>query len=230
MSLDDSYDYPLHEEDDGPETAWHKVQSTDVFDILRVRFPERFVMGNICLYWEPGNTRRYAAPDVFVAAGFPADREPRVYLLWEDPPVLFAVEIGCRSILPADTGPRPWTYERHVKAREYLYYTPMLRELRFWRMGPDGYQRIAPEPNGRWRSLELDLEFAVDGDGYLRIYTLEGERLLNHPEEAQRRREAEMRAAEAEARATVEVARRRELERQLAVLQAQLQAREDRET
>src|SRR5438874_11247346 len=90
--FDDRECYPIHEEDDVAEIDFHKVQTTDVYVALRLHFPNRFVSGNICIYWVPGNTSLYRAPDVFVADGFPDVEHPRVYLTWQDPPVRLAVE------------------------------------------------------------------------------------------------------------------------------------------
>src|SRR5713226_8022449 len=89
--------YPIHEEDNVPEITFHDRQTRYLRDALEVRFPDSLVTGNICIYWERKNTSLYRAPDVFVTERKPSDPEPRVYLIWEDPPILFAGEIGSRS-------------------------------------------------------------------------------------------------------------------------------------
>jgi Uma2 family endonuclease len=254
VDFDDRDYYPLHEEDDVPEIPRHKVQTTGIYDVLRTRLPGRFVTGNVCIYWARGNRRLYRAPDVFVAESSPDDPEARVYLTWRDPPIHFAAEVGSRSTFRTDEGPKQEIYERHVRAREYLYFNHPVRDLRLWRMGPDGYELVTPEANGRLRSAELELEFGIDEAGFLRIYTLDGELLRTHPEEAQQRRMAEERAAEearrrqeaeeraaeearqrreaeerarqAEAGVAEELTRRQALERELAALRAQLRDRD----
>jgi Uma2 family endonuclease len=214
--------YPIHEEDDVAEIPFHKEQTTDLYDALRVRFPQYFVTGNVCIYWERGNRSLYRAPDLFVAAGKPADPEPRVYLTWSDPPILFVAEIGSRSTLREDEGPKVEIYQDHIRAAEYLYSNPPKGDLRMWRMGDAGYEEVTPEPNGRLRSAELDLEFGIEG-GFLRIYTPDGERLRTHEEAEQLLAEQAQLRQEAEARAAAERARREELERRLAEMEAQLQ-------
>jgi hypothetical protein len=102
-----------------------------------------------------------------------------------------------------------------VKAREYLYFDPPTRNLRLWRLGSRGYAVVKPEANGRLRSEELGLEFGLDQESILRVYTANGELLRTHVESERRLEEAERRLAE-------EAARREELERQLAELQARL--------
>src|SRR2546423_356639 len=104
--VDDRDQYPIHEEDDVPEITFHEKQTRYLRDPLAARFPERLVTGNICVYWEPDNKSLYRAPDVFVTEGMPSDPEPRVYLIWQDPRILFAGEIGSRSNFPVDQGPK----------------------------------------------------------------------------------------------------------------------------
>jgi Putative restriction endonuclease len=240
-SVEDRDLYPLHEEDDVTEIPFHERQVRYLRDAVSACHPEWFVTGNVGIYWERRNYSLYRAPDLFVVREPLRVPDPRVYLTFEDPPVIFVAEIGSRSTQRVDEGPKPEIYARHVRASEYLYADPPRRIVRFWRLGTDGYETVAPEPNGRFRSVALDLEFGLEADGFLRIYTRDGERLRTHEEaeqalaeEARRRLEAEQAAAE-EARlrleadqAMAEEARRRleaeqraaELERQLAELQA----------
>jgi Uma2 family endonuclease len=240
--LDDRDLYPLHEEDDVTEIPFHERQVRYLRNALSVHFPGWFVTGNVAIYWEPGNTRRYRAPDVFVAREPLPEPDPRVYLTWLDPPVIFVAEIGSRSTQRADEGPKVEIYSRHVRAAEYLYSDPPRGSLRLWRQGPEGYEEVPAEANGRFRSAELQLEFGLE-ERFLRVYTLEGARLRTHEEaeheaqeagrraaaearrraaEARRRQAAEARAAQAEERAAEEAARRQELERQLAELRARM--------
>ncbi len=246
---DDQEFYPLHEEDDVPEIPFHRRQVGYLDDALRARFPDWLVTGNVCIYWERGNTRKYRAPDVFVVNEALTEPVHRVYQTWRQPPVLFAAEVGSRSTFRADEGPKQRIYQNLIRATEYLYTDPPRGDLRLWRQGRDGYEAVLPEPNGRLRSPALGLDFGLEGE-FLRVYTPEGEPLRTHEESEQqlegteqrlevteqrlevteqRLMEADERAteearrrSEAEARAAVESARREELERQLAELRARL--------
>jgi Uma2 family endonuclease len=213
FSPDDQEYYPLHEEDDVPETPPHREVVTYVYDALRVRFPNWFITSNVCIYWERGNTRDYRAPDLFVVKEPLTEPVTRVYQLWKQPPVAFVLEIGSRSTFRKDVGPKVEVYQERVKAAEYLHVDLDHGAKQLWRMGRTGYEPIAAEANGRLRSQELGLEFDLV-DGVLRIFTQDGEMLLTHEEEARlRQKEARLRQ-EAEERAA-------DLERQLAELRAQ---------
>jgi hypothetical protein len=205
--------YPLHEEDDVTEIPFHERQVRYLRDAVSACHPEWFVTGNVGIYWEKGNYSLYRAPDLFVVREPLPNPDPRVYLTFEDPPVIFVAEIGSRSTQAVDEGPKPEIYARHVRASEYLYADPPRHILRFWRLGADVYESVAPEPNGRFRSVTLDLEFGLEAEGFLRVYTRDGERLRTHEEAEQAVAEEVRRRLEAEQRAA-------ELERQLAELQA----------
>src|SRR5947209_20189983 len=53
---DDQDYYPLHEEDDVPEIPPHRRRVTYLYNALTARFPDWFVTGNVCIYWQRGNT------------------------------------------------------------------------------------------------------------------------------------------------------------------------------
>jgi len=219
--VDERDSYPIHEEDDQPAPDPHERQARYARDAVQARFPDRYVGGNLCIYWEPGNRRRYIAPDLFVARGMPAVPKPRVYLLWEDPPVSFVLEVISRETA-AMVAKNRGIYRRHLQVREVLEVNADRHQAQLWRLGPAGYEAVAPEAHGRLRSQELGLEFELDGDDFLWIYTLAGKRLLTYEEVSERMEaEAQQRAA-AETRAAEEAARREDLERQLAELRARL--------
>jgi len=237
-----------HEDDDVPENPPHEAAVRYARDAIAARFPDWFVTGNVCIYWERGNTKDYRAPDLFVVKEPLTEPVRQVYQLWKQPPVAFALEVGSRTTFRQDVGPKVELYQEKVKAAEYCHIDLDRGRKRFWRLGPSGYEEIAPEPNGRLRSLELALELDLEDD-LLRVYTFDGERLRSHEEseqqlevteqrlevteqrleateqqlaeEARQRQEAEQQA-EAEARRRQEAEERAaELERQIAELRAQ---------
>lgn len=223
--------YPIHEEDNVPETLLHERVVRYQRDAIAAHRADRFVTGNVRIYWERGNFPRYVAPDLFVATGPPADADARVYLIWEDPPIHFVAEIGSRSTRRIDEGAHLPIYADVLGVPEHLFPDVETREMRLRRLAPGGDYVVAPpQPNGRLRSEELQIEFEMDDEGFVWVYTLDGTRLLTYTEEYRLRHEAEVRAAaeahqrqEAETRLAEEAARRGELERELAALRARLQ-------
>jgi Uma2 family endonuclease len=214
--------YPVHEEDNVPETSPHELAVRYARDVLGALFPDCLVTGNLCIYWERGNTQRYAAPDLFVVRGRPREPLPRTYLLWQDPPVSFVMEIGADSTRHIDLEEKPEIYSEHVKAPEYLYADPPdpespLRELRLWRLGAAGYEEVEPEAvpgeagPGRLRSEVLGVEFGWDDAGFLRIWA-DGVAQPTHEEAQQRAKEARQQADEARQQAEEEARRRQEAE------------------
>lgn len=134
-AVDEQKLYPVHEEESVPEGSPHEFAVRYLRDALAVLFRDCLVTGDICIYWERGNTQRYAAPDVLVARGRQRLPLPRTYLLWREPPVSFVVEIGSDRTRQIDLEEKPGTYSEHVKAQEYFYADPPdpespLRELR----------------------------------------------------------------------------------------------------
>jgi Uma2 family endonuclease len=240
LSADDQEFYPLHEEDDVPETPPHREVVTYVYNVLRARFTGWFITGNVCVYWERGNTSAYRAPDGFVVKEPLAEPVTRVYQLWKQPPIAFVLEVGSRSTFRTDVGPKVELYQEKIRAAEYCHIDLDRGVKRLWRLEAGEYQAVAPEANGRLRSRELELEFDLDAEGFVRIYTLDGEMLLTHEETSQQLEETSQQLEEtsqrleategqrraAEQRAAEAAARRAELERQLAELRAQLGSQE----
>lgn len=217
--------YPVHEEDNVPENALHREQVRYLEGALAAYLPHKWVTGNICMYWQERNFHQYAAPDVLVVDCERPDPLPSTYLRWADPPPLLAIEVGSESTFKRDEEPKLETYAFDLAVPEYLYFHPERRHLRFYRLGPQGYEAVPPDQRGWVFSETLQVWFGPDEKGWLRAYTPAGERLLSHEEEARARREAEARAAQ-------EAQARQEMERRLAEMEAawqRLQARRERE-
>lgn len=192
--------YPVHEEDSVPETVEHERRVWELRSALRLRFPERWVTGDVCMYWEREAYQLYRAPDVLVAAE-PLPEEPPVYLRWRDPTPLLVIEVGSRSTLRADEGPNVHVYLRNLGVGEYLYFkphrTPRWRALNLWRLEGGEVVDARPNASGRLASRELPIEFGVDEDGRLRVFDPSGQP-LPLPQEVQEQLAAERARAEAE--------------------------------
>lgn len=207
---DDIAFYPCHEEDDVPEGTLHERWSSYLVYALDARFPDQFVAGNICIYWEQGNNRDYLSPDAFVAEGFVPEPPPRVYRTWVLPGVLFAAEIGSKHNTRRRIQTKRRRYAQFVQPQELLETDPRdeergerlaLEHLRLYRLTDQGYEEVAREANGRYRSTMLGLEIGVDPAHNLRLYALDGEPIPTYEEVQQALQAAVEQAQAADARA-----------------------------
>lgn len=166
-----------------------------------------YVGSDLLLYYEPGNTRKFVVPDVFVVRGV-SKGDRRVYKLWEEgrPPNV-VIEISSRETKKADLNNKLHLYER-LGVAEYYVFDPEYRyvkpPLRAWRLSGGQYIEKAIT-NGRVRSDELGLEL-VDTRQTLRLLDpATGQFLLTPEEEAiARQQEAIARRQETIARQQAE--------------------------
>jgi len=211
------------------ETDEHRDEMVREMELLRRFFEGQcvYVSGDLLVYYEQGNPKKFVVPDVFVVK----DREPkkrRTYKLWVErkaPDVIF--EVTSRKTRKKDTVTKPALYG-HLGVKEYFLFDPtedyLDPPLQGHRLVGDQFREIAGDGLGALLSDELGLRLQVER-GQLVFYRLDtGERLLTAEEACQaaerrwrgeaeaRQAEAKARQAEAEARqaAEAEVARLRE--------------------
>ena len=202
------------------ETDVHRDEMIRQLELLR-RFyagQDVYVSGNLLVYYEQGNPKKFVVPDVFVVKDTDP-RKRRIFKLWVErriPNVI--IETTSRKTKKQDSLVKPELY-RQLGIPEYFLFDPtedyLHPPLQGNRLAGDQYERIAADARGTLFSRELGLRLQAEG-GQLMFYRLDtGERLLT-AEEA-RRIEAEARRIEAEARrnAEAEVARLREELRRL---------------
>lgn len=184
-----------------------------------------YVSGDLLVYYEQGNTRKYVVPDAFVVKGISPKRR-RVYKIWierKGPDVV--IETTSRKTRRKDMVDKPELYAR-LDVKEYFLFDPdqeyLDPPLQGYRLSDSQYTEIEPDNAGSLTSHELGLRLCVE-EGCLEFYRLDtGERLLAPAEravaESQRAdREAQARQREAEARQAAES--------ELARLQAELARR-----
>ncbi|MBS1252714.1 MAG: hypothetical protein MAG451_01756 [Anaerolineales bacterium] len=182
-----------------------------------------YVTGDIFVYYVEGDPSAVFSPDVMVVKGVPK-RQRDNYKLWEEGGQVpdFVMEIAARNTYKNDQGRKKGLY-RLLGIPEYVmfdhtggeYFEPPLQG---YRLIEDEYHPIG---DGRHlRSEVLGVEFRLE-EGELRLYDAETGEYLPPPDEA--RRLAEVRAAEAEARASEEAEARRAAEARAAEMEAELQ-------
>lgn len=200
--------------------------------------PMVYIGADLLVYYVEGDPGKSVAPDVLVSLGVPKGRR-RSYLLWEEgkPPDVvfeFASEHSWRPALGWKRG-----LYLGLGVREYFlfdpsgeYFQPVLQGFRLVEGNYVPMEPLAPaEEKGilGLRSQVMGLELWAKRNGgegmpyVLRLYDPAAGRWLPTPaEEAAARREAEARAAEAEARAAREAEARKAAEVKLAQLEAEL--------
>ena len=206
-----------------PESDGKPMGETDehIKETIRLRqMLERFyagqpvyVSGNLLVFYEQGNPKKFIVPDVFVVKGIePGNR--RIYKIWfERKPPDAIIEVTSRKTKKMDMVAKPALYGQ-LRVSEYFLFDPtqdyLEPPLQGHRLIGGRYEPIPPDAQGALVSDQLGLRLRAEGR-QLMLYRLDtGQRLLTAEEELQI--ESEARQAEAEARraAEAEIARLRE--------------------
>jgi Uma2 family endonuclease len=159
------------------ETPEHVLNLLYLVELLADWFRNQarvFVAGNMFVYYEEGNRRRHVTPDVFLVRGISKVTDPprRRYLLWEEKPIDFVVEMTSESTREEDQTEKLELYRDTLRVREYFLFDPLGEyldpPLQGYRRSQGRYARIRPRA-GRLPSkvLGLHLEAAAD---WLRLY------------------------------------------------------------
>jgi len=109
------------------------------------------------------------------------------------PPLLFAAEIASPSKRESEVKHKQAIYEQILQVPEHLDADPEQGLLALWQWGERAYRVVPPDARGRVWSEQLALWFGYDEDGFLRLYTAEGEMLLTQEEELVDTRTAHLR-------------------------------------
>jgi Uma2 family endonuclease len=181
--------------------------------------PQVFVAGNMFVYYEQDNPRRHVSPDVFVVRGIPKRTDPprRRYLLWENKPIDFVIELTSASTRREDTVDKMAIYRDILGVKEYFLFDPFEEflhpRLQGYRLRGGRYTSIRPV-EGRLPSKVTGLHLEAQGQ-MLRLYDPATRGWLKTPPEERedlRQERAARQGAEAEAerlRREVEELRRR---------------------
>jgi len=194
-----------------PESDGKPMGETDehIKETIRLRqMLERFyagqsvyVSGNLLVFYEQGNPKKFFVPDVFVVKGIePGNR--RIYKIWfEGKPPDAIIEVTSKKTKKKDTVTNPALYAQ-LGVPEYFLFD-VTREyleppLQGHRLIGGRYEPILPDAEGTLVSEQLGLRLRAEGR-QLMLYRVDtGQRLLCAEEELQIESEAR-RAAEAEA-------------------------------
>ena len=210
----------VYRESDGKpmaETERHRDLMIDFIQMLKYHYKDVHdvcVTGNLFLYYEEGNPKKFISPDVFVAFGV-EKKTRRTYMTWiEGNTPDFVLEVASQGTIREDKGKKKKIYADDLAVKEYYIYDPLGQIVPSF----IGYRLV----NGKYIEIEfvddrlpsevLGLELG-EQNGVLRLYNPITSKWLQTPperlelaevraeQESTARHNAEMRAENAELRA-----------------------------
>lgn len=207
-----SINYPESDGRPTGETDEHRDAMVRIIELLMIHYRGQkvYVSGDILLYYEQGNPKKFVVPDAFIAKGL-SQRKRRTYRLWVERVVpQLVIETTSRKTKKKDTVDKPELYAK-LGVREYFLYDPtgdyLESPLQGYRLRNGQYERIVTEQTGGLVSEELDLELRIT-DSDLNFFQLgTNDRLLTGMEKAEQEAEARHRAEAEVERLKSELAR-----------------------
>ncbi|AFY46432.1 hypothetical protein Nos7524_0521 [Nostoc sp. PCC 7524] len=197
----------LYSDEPPLESYLHLQQIILLLTCLEWWWQERndfFAAGNLTIFYSPKQLKseHFRGPDFFVVLG--TERKPRKsWVVWEEegkyPNVI--IELLSDSTSATDKGLKKQIYQDIFRTPEYFWFDPNNLEFAGFVLLAGKYEPIAPNPQGRLWSQQLELYLGVEQQS-LRFYTADGE-LVPTPDEVarqqiQRVEEVKQRAEEAQ--------------------------------
>ena len=228
-------DYPSGDGKPLAENDWQLRAIFDSFAALDHHFrdrPDVYVSSDLLIYYEEGNPRARAAPDVFVVFGVPKHKRP-IYKQWEEGVTpAFVLEVASRGTWREDEGRKAKLYER-LGVREYFQHDPtgeyLGLRLKGRRLVRGAYEPLPAveylDGASLLRSDTLELDVKVKGEEICFLEPGTGRRILKYAELDAARQAAESRAETAESRAETAESRAEAAEARIAELEALLRAK-----
>ncbi len=212
------------------ETDVHRDEIRRHIELLKQYYADQkvYVSGDLLVYYEQGNPKKFVVPDVFVAKGV-SMRQRRIYKIWEHrhvPDVV--IEATSRKTKKKDQHDKPALYKQWG-VKEYFLFDPLGEyldpNLQGYRLVNGEMVAIVPDANEALVSEVLQLRLQTE-DTSLQFYRLDnGQRLLTAAEQLEEHRVDLQRETEARKR---ETAARTAAEAEVLRLRAELAKRDHR--
>ncbi|MGO8748776.1 MAG: Uma2 family endonuclease [Thermoguttaceae bacterium] len=221
----------IYPESDGKpmgETDLHRNEIVRQIQLLERFFAGQrvYVSGDLLVFYEQGNPKKFVVPDVFVAKDLESKARP-IYKVWfEGKPPDVILEVTSQKTKKKDTVAKPALYHQ-LRVPEYFLFDPtqdyLEPSLQGHRLVGEQYELLVPDAQGALVSEQLGLRLQAEGS-QLMFYRLDtGERLLTAADSL---RTAEVSLRTAEESLQSEAAARRAAEAEVARLYEELRRRD----
>ena len=208
--------YPESDGKPMAETDVHRNLIFKMVDLLQAAFPQAYVSGNICLYYEEGNPKKMISPDALLCRAQPPG-EKRVYLAWEpDAQLDLVMEFSSRSTHREDHHKKKRIYEQLLKVPYYVIFNPHVVYLNVFALEDGEYRLLETDEQGCFLMEALGLQVAIEHSNSLRLLDGQGRPVLTRAERESQRAEQESQWAEQESQRAEQESQRAEQESQRA--------------
>ena len=168
--------YPESDGKPMAETDVHRNLIFKMVDLLQEAFPQAYVSGNICLYYEEGNPKKMISPDALLCRAQPPG-EKRVYLAWEPEAQLdLVMEFSSRSTRREDHYKKKRIYEQLLKVPYYVIFNPHVVYLNVFALEAGEYRLLETDEHGCFLLEGLGLQVAIEHSNSLRLLDGQGDR------------------------------------------------------
>ena len=164
-------DYPESDGKPMGETDLHHDAMFRQIELLKRFFigQKVYVSGDLLVYYEPGNNKKFIVPDVFFTKGL-KQIQRRIYRTWiERLPPNFVIETTSKKTKKKDLKVKPEIYAK-IGVQEYFLFDPtedyLEPPLQGNRLVDGAYQRIPLQSDGSLMSEQLGLKLQFN-DGEL---------------------------------------------------------------
>ncbi len=173
------------------ETDFHRQLIIKMTDILQGAFPEAYVSGNICLYYEAGNPKKMISPDTLLCSS-QRPTVKRTYFAWEENAQLdLVMEFSSFSTRREDHHKKKRIYEQILQVPYYVIFDPYGIYLNVWHLQDRQYIPLEPDEQGYYDLMELNLYLAIENNNSLRFFDSARKPLLTAGESGRQQAEQE---------------------------------------
>ena len=120
--------YPESDGKPMAETDIHRKLMNNFILMLETYYEHQddvYVSGNLFVYYEEGNPKKFVAPDVFVTFGV-EKKLRRTFRVWDEGKTPdFVLEVASPKTFTEDMGPKKELYESKLAVKEYFIYDPL---------------------------------------------------------------------------------------------------------